>query len=102
MQGKGFAGAAFVFIEGMEAAQVGIVKAGPEVVLGEVGVPPFSSVEVESGTIANSRCGIAEEIAVGVVGEGVRYIAFQVGEGSDMSTLVFPEEDGCQKRELQG
>ena len=55
MQGEGFAGAPFVFIEGMEATEVRIVEAGPQVVLAEVIVPPFSSVEVESGTIANSR-----------------------------------------------
>lgn len=55
VQGEGFAGAPFVFIQRMEATQIGIVEAGPEVILAEIGVPPFSSVEVESGTIANSR-----------------------------------------------
>ena len=55
MQGEGFAGTPFVFIEGVEAAQIGIVEAGPQVVLAEIGVSPFSSVEVRSGTIANSR-----------------------------------------------
>ena len=43
-----------------------------------------------------------KEIAVGIVGEGVGDVAFQVGEGPDTSALVFPEGDGCQKWGLQG
>ena len=55
MQGEGFAGAPFVFVQRMEATQVGIVEAGPQVVLAEVGVVSLTAIEVESGTIANSR-----------------------------------------------
>ena len=85
MQGEGFAGAAFVFIQRMEAAQVGIVEAGPQVVLAEIIVPPFSSVEVRSGKEEGRRL---KEIAVGVVGEGVGDVTFQVSEGPDMATSV--------------
>ena len=48
MQGEGFAGAAFVFIQRMEPAQVGIVEAGPQVVLAEVGVVSLTAIEIES------------------------------------------------------
>ena len=48
MQGEGFAGAAFVFIEGMEATEIRVIEPRPEVVLAEVGVPPFTAIEIES------------------------------------------------------
>ena len=49
MQGEGFAGAPFVFIEGVEATEVGVVESGAEVVMAEVGVVSLTAIEVRSG-----------------------------------------------------
>ena len=99
MQGEGFAGAPLVFVEGVEATQIRVIEPRAEVILAEIGVVSLTAIEVRSGKEEGRRL---KEIAVGVVTEGIGDVAFEVGEGSDMSTLVFPEEDGCQKRELQG
>ena len=85
MQGEGFAGAAFVFVQRMEATEVGIVEAGPEVVLAEVGVVSLAAIEVRSGKEEGRRM---KEIAVGVVGEGIGDVAFQVGQSPDAAASV--------------
>ena len=85
MQAQRFAGAPFVFVEGMEATQVRIVEAGAEVVLAEIGVVSLTAIEVRSWKDEGRRM---KEIAVGIVTEGIGDVALQVGQSPDATASV--------------
>lgn len=79
-----FSISAFVSIQGVEAAEVGVVVSGSEVVETEVGVEAFSGVEVGVGGVA----GAGEEVTEGVVVEGIGDLTLVVCERSNASESI--------------
>lgn len=84
MQGRGIGAVALKTVLGPEAAGVGVVIAGAEVIEAEVGVVLFTSEQI----IVHGAAAVVEQVAEGVVIVDVRDVRRGIGQVADVVVAI--------------